>query len=102
LNLLFGDEELDFVFDTGCFRHVEIEDRTKFIKSVQRHLKNGGGYLLICFSCRNGLAWNLFAKKQIIDLFSDYFEIDGIRHISPIEGNGHKRYFHTVLMKKEK
>jgi ubiquinone/menaquinone biosynthesis C-methylase UbiE len=101
LNLPFGDEEFDFVFDMGCFHHVKIEDRTKFIGGVHRVLKNGGVYLLTCFSYKNGSAWNHFTKKQIIDLFSDYFEIDEVRHISSIEGDGYKRYFYTVLMRKK-
>jgi ubiquinone/menaquinone biosynthesis C-methylase UbiE len=102
LELPFKDEEFDFVFDMGCFHHVEVEDRTKFIKGVHRILKNGGSYLLTCFSYKNGPAWNHFTRKQIIDLFSDYFEIDEIRHISSIEGDGYRRYFYTVLMRKKK
>jgi ubiquinone/menaquinone biosynthesis C-methylase UbiE len=101
VNLPFGDEEFDFVFDMGCFHHVEIEDRPKFIKGVHRVLKKGGNYLLTCFSYKNGPAWNHFTKKQIVDLFSDYFEIDEIRHISSIEGDGYTRYFYTVLMRKK-
>jgi ubiquinone/menaquinone biosynthesis C-methylase UbiE len=93
LNLPFEKAEFDFVFDMGCFHHVKIEDRPKFIKGVHRVLKNGGTYLLTCFSYKNGLAWNHFTKKQITDLFSDYFEINEIRHISSIEGDGLKRYF---------
>jgi ubiquinone/menaquinone biosynthesis C-methylase UbiE len=102
LDLPFADEEFDFVFDMGCFHHVEIEDRTKFIKGVHRVLKNGGIYMLTCFSHKNGPAWNHFTKEKIIDLFSDYFEIDEIRHISSIEGDGYTRYFYTVLMEKKK
>jgi 2-polyprenyl-3-methyl-5-hydroxy-6-metoxy-1,4-benzoquinol methylase len=101
VNLSFGNEEFDFVFDMGCFHHVEIEDRAKFIKGVHRILKNGGSYMLTCFSYKNGPAWNHFTRKQIIDLFSEYFEIKEIRHISSIEGDGYRRYFYTVLMKKK-
>ena len=100
VNLPFGSEEFDFVFDMGCFHHVEIEDRPKFIKGVHSVLKKGGNYMLTCFSCKNGPAWNHFTRKQIIDLFSNYFEIAEIRHVSSIEGDGYKRYFYTVLMKK--
>jgi ubiquinone/menaquinone biosynthesis C-methylase UbiE len=63
-DLPFGDEEFDFVLDMGCFHHVEIEDRTKFIKGVHRVLKIGGSYLLICFSYKNGPTWNHFAKNR--------------------------------------
>jgi ubiquinone/menaquinone biosynthesis C-methylase UbiE len=102
INLPFEDEEFDFVFDMGCFHHVEVEDRTKFIKGVHRVLKRGGSYMLTCFSYKNGPAWNHFTKKQITSLFSEYFKINEIRHISSIEGNGVRRHFYTVLMKKKK
>jgi ubiquinone/menaquinone biosynthesis C-methylase UbiE len=69
--LSFGDEEFDFVFDIGCFHHMEIVDRHKFIKGVHRVLKKGGNYLLTCFSYKNGPAWNHFTEKQIISLFSE-------------------------------
>lgn len=100
--LSFGDEEFDFVFIIGCFHHVEIVDRHKFIKGVHRVLKKGGNYLLTCFSYKNGPAWNHFTEKQIISLFSGYFEIKQVKHISSIEGDDVKRYFYTVWMKKKK
>ena len=100
--LSFEDEEFDFVFDMGCFHHVEVEDRTRFIEGVHRVLKKGGTYMLTCFSYKNGLSWNHFTKQQLIDLFSDYFEMNAFRHISSIEGDGVRRYFYTVLMKKKR
>jgi len=101
LKLPFKDEEFDFVFDMGCFHHVEVEDRNTFIKRISRVLKNDGLYLLICFSYKNGPAWNHFTKKQVIHLFSRYFEIKEIKHISSVEGDGLKRYFYSVLMEKK-
>jgi ubiquinone/menaquinone biosynthesis C-methylase UbiE len=101
VDLSFGDEEFDFVFDMGCFHHVEIVDRSKFIKGLHRVLKKGGDYLLTCFSYKNGPAWNHFTEKQLISLFSGYFGINVIRHISSIEGDSVKRYFYTLLMKKK-
>lgn len=100
LKLPFDDEEFDFVFDMGCFHHVEIRDRSIFIKGVHRVLKKGGLYLMVCFSYRNGAAWNHFTKEQITQLFSNYFEVKEIKHISSIEGDGYRRYFYSVLMKK--
>jgi ubiquinone/menaquinone biosynthesis C-methylase UbiE len=101
VDLSFGDEEFDFVFDMGCFHHVEIVDRSKFIKGVHRVLKKGGDYLLTCFSYKNGPAWNHFTEKQLISLFSGYFGINEIRHFSSIEGDSVKRHFYTLLMKKK-
>jgi len=99
LQLPFGDEEFNFVFDMGCFHHVKIEDRHTFIRGVHRVLKNGGDYMLTCFSYRNGQAWNHFTKKQLIDLFSSLFEIGEFRHYPSLEGDGVIRHFYTVLMK---
>ncbi len=101
LNLPFKAEEFDFVFDMGCFHHVKIEDRTGFIRGVQRILKNRGTYMLTCFSFKNGVGWNHFTRKQIHDFFSEYFEINRIGHFSSIEGDGFKRFFYTALMKKQ-
>jgi ubiquinone/menaquinone biosynthesis C-methylase UbiE len=101
VDLSFKDEQFDFVFDMGCFHHVEIVDRPKFITGVHRVLKKAGNYLLTCFSYKNGPAWNHFTEKQLISLFSDYFNIREIRHVSSIEGDGVKRYFYTVWMKKK-
>jgi len=75
LNLPFDDEEFDFVFDMGCFHHVKVGDRDTYIKGVHRVLKRGGQYLMVCFSYRNGSAWNHFTKEQIIKLFSNYFRM---------------------------
>jgi ubiquinone/menaquinone biosynthesis C-methylase UbiE len=101
VDLAFRDEEFDFVLDIGCFHHVEIEDRNKFIEGAYRVLKKAGSYLLLCFSYKNGPAWNHFTEKQLISLFSGYFEINEIRQVSSIEGDGVKRYFYTVWMKKK-
>lgn len=101
VDLSFRDEEFDFVFDMGCFHHVEIEDRPTFIKGIYRVLKKGSDYLLTCFSYKNGKAWNHFTEKQLISLFSVYFEIIEIKHYSSVEGDSVRRYFYTVWMKKK-
>jgi ubiquinone/menaquinone biosynthesis C-methylase UbiE len=102
LNLPFADQEFDFVFDMGCFHHVKPEDRLKFIKGVHRVLKSGGDYMLTCFSYKNGAAWNHFTKRQLVDFFSDYFELGEFRHIASVEGDGVTRYFYMVLMKNKR
>ena len=101
LHLPFGDSEFDFVFDMGCFHHVKIKDRPTFIKGVHRVLKKGGGYMLTCFSHRNGKAWNHFTKQQLVGLFSALFEMGEFRHYPSAEGDGVTRFFYTILMKKK-
>ncbi|NWF86713.1 class I SAM-dependent methyltransferase [Candidatus Bathyarchaeota archaeon] len=101
LTLPFQDEEFDFVFDMGCFHHVEVKDRNTFIKGVYRVLKKGGTYLLVCFSYRNGPAWNHFTREQIIQLYSNYFKIKEIKHITSREADDFVRYFYVVLMERK-
>lgn len=100
LNLPFRDEEFDFVFDMGCFHHVHPQDRPAYINGVNRVLREGGLYFLVCFSYRNGVAWNHFTRNQLIRYFSDYFKIENVRHISSLERDNVVRYFYAVLMEK--
>lgn len=101
LELPFKSEEFDFVFDMGCFHHVKPWDRHVFIEGVHRVLKKNGTYFLICFSYKNGSAWNHFTKRQLMRLFSGSFEFKEIRHIASTEGDGFIRYFYWVLMEKK-
>ena len=101
IDLPFNNEEFNFVFDMGCFHHVEVEGRTKFIAGIHRVLKEGGAYMLTCFSYKNGHGWNHFTRQQIIDLFNGHFELGEIRHYPSLEGDGVIRYFYTALMKKK-
>ena len=100
VSLPFTDEKFDFVFDFGCFHHVEIRNRAAFIDGVHRVAKTGGTYLMVCFSDKNGRAWNHFSREQIVELFGDHFEFESIDHVSSLEGDGITRYFYEVLMSK--
>ncbi|UCB60342.1 MAG: class I SAM-dependent methyltransferase [Candidatus Bathyarchaeota archaeon] len=100
LNLPFKTEKFGFIFDFGCFHHVEIEYRTVFIMDVKRVLKRKGTYFMVCFSSENGPAWNHFRKEQIEQLFKDYFDIKWIRPFSSLEGDNVTRHFYEVLMEK--
>jgi SAM-dependent methyltransferase len=100
LSLPFKSGKFDFAFDFGCFHHVEIKNRTIFIEGICRVLKPKATYLLVCFSYKNGSAWNHFTKEQILELFDDYFEIGRIKHVSSLEGDNVTRYFYEVLMEK--
>lgn len=97
----FEDEEFDFVLDIGCFHHVKIKDRSIFIQGVKRVLKKKSPYFLFCFSYRNGHAWNHFKEDEIIQIFSNHFNIKNIEHIESVEGDGKVRYFWAVFMEKK-
>jgi 2-polyprenyl-3-methyl-5-hydroxy-6-metoxy-1,4-benzoquinol methylase len=101
IDLPFLDGVFDFVWDMGCFHHVEIEERSKFIAGVHRVLKENGGYMLTAFSYRNGSGWNQFTEQQLRALFGGYFEFGEFRHYPSLEGDGAIRFFYTVLMKKK-
>lgn len=100
LSLPFRNQKFDFAFDFGCFHHVAAEKRTAFIEGIYRVLKPKGTYFLVCFSYKNGPAWNHFRKVQILKLFQGRFEIDQIEHVSSLEGDGIVRYFFQALMEK--
>ena len=102
VDLSFDDKAFDFVFDMGCFHHVDVEDRDEFIAGVNRVLKEEGLYMITCFSYKNGPGWNHFTRQQLIDLFSDFFDIELLRHISSLEGDGVIRFFYTGLLRKKK
>lgn len=97
----FEDGEFDFVFDMGCFHHIRLEDRTKFISGLCRIIKPSGQYLLTCFSDRNGPAWNHFTKDQLIRFFSDKFMFQKVAHYGSVEGDGLTRFFFSILMQKK-
>lgn len=100
LRLPFPGEKFDLVLDSGCFHHVLVNDRSAYIRGVHRVLKAGGKYLLICFSERNGPAWNHFTGQEIERLSSGLFNILSIKQSGSLEGDGVIRYFHNVLMAK--
>jgi ubiquinone/menaquinone biosynthesis C-methylase UbiE len=102
LMLPFKDNIFDFVFDMGCFHHVETKNRTSFIRGVHNVLKPKGTYFLTCFSYKNGPAWNHFTKRQITELFGEPFRIEWIRHVPSLEGDNVTRYFYQALMEKGK
>jgi len=100
MDMDFSSESFDFVLDIGCFHHVVEEDRSRFIKNVHRVLRQGGRYLLMCFSEGMGRAWNHFSERQIRDLFTGHFNILTLDEISSVEGDGVTRKFHVSLMER--
>ena len=100
-DLSFANNQFVLIYDMGCFHHVKVEDRGKFISGVHRVLGEDGFYMLTCFSYRNGLEWNHFTRQQLRELFGGYFVLVEFQHYPSLEGDGAIRYFYTVLMKKK-
>jgi SAM-dependent methyltransferase len=97
----FKDDAFDFVFDMGCFHHVQPKDRLHFIYGVRQVLREGGLYMITCFSYKNGPGWNHFTKKQLVALFSEFFSFKQAMHYGSVDGDGYTRFFYTILMEKK-
>lgn len=100
VTLPFKDKAFDFVFDMGCFHHIEVEDREDFIRGVCQILKPKALYQLICFSDRNGIAWNHFTKEQLTHCFAGRFRFTSLDHFGSVEGNGYTRFFYSILLQR--
>jgi ubiquinone/menaquinone biosynthesis C-methylase UbiE len=100
-DLPFAAHQFFFIHDMGCFHHVRVEHRNKFISGVHRVLREDGIYMLTCFSHRNGPRWNPFTRQQLRELFSGYFVFGEFKHYPSLEGDGVIRFFYTVLMKRK-
>jgi SAM-dependent methyltransferase len=100
MDMDFEPGSFDFVLDIGCFHHVARADRGKFIENICRVLRNGGRYLLMCFSDRMGPEWNHFSEQQVRELFSGCFTILMLEEISSVEGDGETMYFNVSLMER--
>jgi len=101
VSLPFTDGRFEFVFDMGCFHHVTVKDRKSFIWGISRVLNSRNGlYLLVCFSDKNGPAWNHFSKEQLVDYFSHEFVFKSVEHFDSVEADGYRRFFYAVLMQK--
>ena len=100
VSLPFKETMFGFLFNFGCFHHVEPEYRGAFIEGVHRVLDSGGTYLMVCFSDMDGSAENNFSSERLTELFGDRFEIGWMNHVSSVEADRATRYFYEVLMKK--
>jgi ubiquinone/menaquinone biosynthesis C-methylase UbiE len=84
LNSKLPDDEFDYIFDRGCFHVFDSSQRPKYVEQIKRILKNNGKLFLKCMSIDEK---NLpddemphkFSKQNIIDIFSNDFEIQSIK-----------------------
>ena len=84
LNSKLPDNEFDYIFDRGCFHVFDISQRQKYVEQIKRILKNNGKLFLKCMSIdEKNLPDNeapyKFSKQQIIDIFSNDFDIKSIK-----------------------
>jgi 2-polyprenyl-3-methyl-5-hydroxy-6-metoxy-1,4-benzoquinol methylase len=93
------NEAYDFIVDRGCFHHMSHSEKPRFIKNIYRALKDGGTYLLLAFSERNGWEQSL-TKEEIWAYFSGFFALGEIREELHREPSGRPVYLYTVAMAK--
>lgn len=48
----------DFVYDSGCFHHIAPHLRQAYVRQVQRLLRPGGRFGLVCFRPEGGSGWS--------------------------------------------
>lgn len=93
--------KFDLVFDRGCFHHLSVKDKPKYVKVVHDRLNNGGKFFLQCFSDKNPLFGKNLSKDDIYHYFGKHFEIKFIKdtiHTEP--DSGRKVYLYTAFMEK--
>ena len=74
----------DFIFDRGIFHLFDNSQRPKFAKQIKRILDDGGIYFLKCMSIEqeafsDGTGPNRLSKQEIIDAFTNDFDIESIK-----------------------
>ena len=99
IHLPYLDGRFSFIFDRGCFHHIPVGLRERFVEGVARVLKKGGRYQLNCFSDKDPY-FNGLSKGDIKKYFSKHFDIESMRKVEFQEKTGLHRYFYTVLMKR--
>ena len=54
LDATFKEGSYDLVYDSGCFHHLPLHRRKEYVGLVDRALKPGGSYGLVCFRPEGG------------------------------------------------
>ncbi|KAA0761759.1 class I SAM-dependent methyltransferase [Bacillus sp. SH5-2] len=100
---LEGQNEYDFVYDSGCLHHIPPHRRMNYIELIDKSLKSGGYFGLTCFAAgdldeRNGSeitdwdvyrGWSLqgglaYSEEKLREIFKE-FEVIEIRKMKQIE-----------------
>ena len=84
LNSKLPDNEFDFIFDRGCFHLFDSSQRQNYVKQIKRILDDNGILFLKCMSKEeknlpDDDKPNKFSKQEIIDIFSNDFDIQSIK-----------------------
>lgn len=109
------DEHYDLVYDSGCFHHMPPHRRKDYVELVDRVLKPGGRYGLVCFRPEGGGG---FTDQQVYERRSlgsglsypeadlralwdeDPFEVDVLRRMRSSTDSFGKDFLWTLLAAK--
>jgi len=96
-----SDKKFDFIFDRGCFHHIQRELKPKYVRLVNGLLKKKGKFYLLCFSDRNPPFEKNLSREDIEGYFSQLFIIHFIKNsIHREPDSGEKRYLYACFMEK--
>lgn len=93
-------ERFDFIFDRGCYHHISEDDKPRFVRTINESLKKGGKYFSSCFTYKNPPSEKNVSKEEIMENFSQYFEIATIEDFATMEKTGRELHFYLALMAK--
>ena len=103
----------DFIYDWELLHHIFPNDRSRYIKNVNRMLKPGGRYLSVCFSEESpqfggkgkyritplGTELYFSSEVELEALFSDIFKIEKLKTVE-IQGKRAPHLAVYVMMRK--
>jgi len=97
LDLHSRKKEFDTVIDSGFFHTLSDKKRTVFAGQINRVLRKGGNYFMLCFSDKERSDWGprRVSKNEINQTFSPMFRINYIRETrfgSRLNDKGAKAY----------
>ena len=82
LDSSLNESEFDYIFDRGCFHVISTDDRKRYIKQVNRILKDNGILFLKCFSDKEQgeEGPHRFSRDQLRETFeSENFKIENMK-----------------------
>lgn len=103
MDQLFPEGEFDIAIDSGLFHAMSDEERPIFAEQVQRVLKRGGKYFMLCFSDKEpeGPGPRRVSKKEIEDTFGSLFKIIYIKEsaFESLFGSGRRKAYLLSALK---
>jgi SAM-dependent methyltransferase len=98
----YSDKNYDFIYDSGCFHHIAPHRRPDFLSIIQRALKLGGIFAMVCFAPGGGSDYSdlevyekrsmggglSFTEESLEKIFSNQFHNIHIRKMKELPESG--------------